>query len=1115
MHREQGVLCSLALIIFLFSGLAVAGSPATISWNANSESDLAGYRVYYGTSADNYSKVENVGNVTTYVINDLTPGVTYYFVVTAYDNSGNESGYSSEATLNIPDTAPPFISAVSASNLTTTGATITWATDEPADGQVDYGLDTNYGSTTPLNTQPVTQHSVTLSGLNASTTYHFRVNSRDAAGHLATSGDFAFTTLAPDATPPQITNVVAGSLSHEGATITWTTDEPTDSEVEFGETATYGQTTGATPNLVTAHQMTISGLNASTTYHFRVKSRDGAGNLAMSLDQTFTTTASPNYVRRVNVGGDVYTDASGKGWSADQAYATGTEWGHDYGEAAVSVNAIDRTTEDVLYQSARHGAGGYRFEAPAVGRYRVKLHFAEIVHNAPRQRVFDVTLENRLVIDNLDLFATFGMNVAATYTFDVEVMDGRLAVKFVAVTGDPTISAIEVTSIETSGNDDVASPIPISAALTGGNSLRVVFNEAVSAASAQTVANYSISPTVAILSATLQGDQRTVALATGNHVSGQNYTLTVRNIADVTTPPNVMGLAVNLNYLYQAVDSTPPTAVSVNMLGRNGLSVQFSEPVTVTTAQNKTNYTITPAVEIISASLQADQKTVQLATANHVGGQNYTLAVRNISDLATPPNVMTSASTLSYSYQAGDATPPAVVNVTALDQNSVSVLFGEAVSVASAQNKSNYTITPDLIIDRAVLQSDSRTVILSTASHANGGSYALTVRNVGDRAQTPNVMTTPVTVNYVYQTQDTTPPSIVGATINTPTRLVVVFSEKVTVASAQAVANYRISDGVTVTSAVAAANGIEVELTTTSHQVDHDYLLVVNNVRDRSAAGNVMAPNSSVSYRLTGQGNGNGGGLVVNSLNLGNYRIDSLRVGDTYYVDRSYRINHIPAGKRRAMWIKTANADKASTSNFFLEFNLNREADVYIAYDSRATGVPQWLSRNFDKTNEYVGVSETAGRMDLWRGHFLPGRVQLGGNLASGAANVNSMYFVLIDDLRNPADADPQAPRSFVLYQNYPNPFNPKTEISFYIDRDAYVVVNIYNSLGQLVRTLHEGRQSQGQHRLTWDARDDRGQVMPSGTYLYTLEIRDQMNSGGVTLSSAISRQSRSMTLLK
>lgn len=63
--------------------------------------NLAGYRVYYGTSPGGYTETIDVGNVTTTTITDLSPG-TYYFAVTAYDSDGGESALSGEVSKIIP-----------------------------------------------------------------------------------------------------------------------------------------------------------------------------------------------------------------------------------------------------------------------------------------------------------------------------------------------------------------------------------------------------------------------------------------------------------------------------------------------------------------------------------------------------------------------------------------------------------------------------------------------------------------------------------------------------------------------------------------------------------------------------------------------------------------------------------------------------------------------------------------------------------------------------------------------------------------------------------------------------------------------------------------------------
>jgi hypothetical protein len=193
----------------------------------------------------------------------------------------------------VADTTAPAISAISATP-TSSGATIIWTTDDFSDSQVEYGTTTSYGSTTTIATTPVTSHSVPITGTASSTLYHYRVKSRNTAGLLTTSGDNTFTTLTgPDVTAPVISAVASSALTTTGATITWTTDELSDSQVEYGPTTSYGSSTTPDATMVTSHSVPLTLLTASTLYHYRVKSKDAASNLQTSPDHTFTTATPP------------------------------------------------------------------------------------------------------------------------------------------------------------------------------------------------------------------------------------------------------------------------------------------------------------------------------------------------------------------------------------------------------------------------------------------------------------------------------------------------------------------------------------------------------------------------------------------------------------------------------------------------------------------------------------------------------------------------------------------------------------------------------------------------------------------------------------------------------
>ncbi|HUK56126.1 MAG TPA: fibronectin type III domain-containing protein [Nitrospiria bacterium] len=340
----------LMMLFFQSISSAMAGD-AALTWDPSTQTGLSGYKVYYGTASHSYSTSIDAGNQTSYTVTGLGTG-TYYFAVTAYDTAGLESSYSNEASKTFADTTPPVISAIAAGSISSSGAGIAWTTNEPSDTQVQYGTTTAYGSSTALNGALVTSHAQSLTGLQASTLYHYRVLSRDAAGNLATSGDNSFTTsAAPDTTPPVISGITTSNITNGAATITWMTNEAASSEVEYGTTAAYGLSTTVNSTLVTSHSFGLTGLAASTTYHFRVKSADAAGNLATSGDNTFSTSAAPDTTPPVISGisaGNITNITTTITWITNEAASSQVEYGTTaaYG-SSTAINSTLVTSQSV------------------------------------------------------------------------------------------------------------------------------------------------------------------------------------------------------------------------------------------------------------------------------------------------------------------------------------------------------------------------------------------------------------------------------------------------------------------------------------------------------------------------------------------------------------------------------------------------------------------------------------------------------------------------------------------------------------------------------------------------------------------------------------------------
>jgi len=84
----------------------------------------------------------------------------------------------------------------------------------------------------------------------------------------------------------------------------------------------------------------------------------------------------------------------------------------------------------------------------------------------------------------------------------------------------------------------------------------------------------------------------------------------------------------------------------------------------------------------------------------------------------------------------------------------------------------------------------------------------------------------------------------------------------------------------------------------------------------------------------------------------------------------------------------------------------------------------------------------------------------------------------------------------FTLNQNYPNPFNPVTNISYQIPRKSKVKIAIYDLKGRKIKTLVDQKQSQGTHRVRWEARNSQGERVATGVYFYQLQTRNQVKTG-------------------
>jgi len=207
--------------------------------------------------------------------------------------------------------------------------------------------------------------STTVTGLSGITDYDFRISAVNSNG---SGNSVSVSTTTTDGAAPSISSI-SSTPSTTSTSITWTTDELSSSQVDYGLTDGYGSSTTEkdTSPRVTIHTESITSLVSCTTYHYRVRSKDQADNEGIGTDNTFTTTGCTGGSDVVDesstsittsIGGTTSLTPGTTGISLDiPSGATGTD--AVYQIKALNKNTVLNTTGTPTDQTA---AGNYVFD---------------------------------------------------------------------------------------------------------------------------------------------------------------------------------------------------------------------------------------------------------------------------------------------------------------------------------------------------------------------------------------------------------------------------------------------------------------------------------------------------------------------------------------------------------------------------------------------------------------------------------------------------------------------------------------------------------------------------------------------------------------------------------
>ncbi|MFH1502381.1 MAG: fibronectin type III domain-containing protein [Candidatus Eisenbacteria bacterium] len=259
--------------------------------------------VVYGETED-FGSVESPGpgfvSEHSTTLSGLAAGALYYFRVVSVDQDLIFATLDSTlVTLEGEATGPPQMDGVGCDPCSATSVVVCWTTDRPATSQVRYGTNGELDCETVADPIEVTEHAVVLWPVVPRSLYTF-VAVSSCGSDTTVCAPLTFRIAPPPAETPDVRPVdiikIITITDETSAVVTWASDRPCSSWVEYGESADYGQTMPGIPLGEAAYTAQLDGLASGLTYHFRVCAWDRAGGEVSGDDVTFETSLPPDEV---------------------------------------------------------------------------------------------------------------------------------------------------------------------------------------------------------------------------------------------------------------------------------------------------------------------------------------------------------------------------------------------------------------------------------------------------------------------------------------------------------------------------------------------------------------------------------------------------------------------------------------------------------------------------------------------------------------------------------------------------------------------------------------------------------------------------------------------------
>ncbi len=1042
----------------------IQSSSFSANWNA--VAGATGYRIDVATDngftsiLGSYNNLD-AANVTTYSITGLSPSTTYYYRVRAY----NGGGTSDNSNTISQQTTPAAPTATAAANVQSTGFSANWNAVTGATGyRIDVATDNAFasilGSYNNLDVSNATTYPIT--GLAANTTYYYRVRAYNSGGASSNSNTIQQLTAVGAPTATAATNVQSQSFSANWNAVTGATGYRLDVATDNGFTSILGSYNNLDVSNVTTYS--VAGLNANTTYYYRVRAYNSGGASSNSNTvQQLTAASAPiataaSNVQTISFAANWNAVTGANGYRLDVATDSGfTNILAGYNNLDVSnvvtypITGLSANTI-YYYRLRAYNGGGISGNSNAI--YQLTAPAAPVAVNATNIKSTGFTAN---------------WNAAAGATgYRLDVATDNAFTNFVA--GFNNLNVNNVTAYQVTGlSANTNYYYRLRAYNTGGgsslnsNTINLLTSTSAPVATAAT----------SITTSSFTANWNTVAGATGyqldvaldsnfiNFVAGWNN----KDVGNVTTYSVNSNITSNTKYFYR-VRAYNGTSTSDNS---NTISLNTTDlpPQLANIEPAALNYIeASPAVQVTNSITVSDPDNSNLASALVQVASNYKQGEDSLFTDVSGTNISASwdgstgklsltGSDTKANYQSvlrkvkyfnGSGSPSFITRTVSLSVN-------DGILNSNIQNRIINSLALKLLspVAGATWRRNSQQNITWTSSNVgnikieistdNGTTWSTIISSVAAAAGTYSYTVTANTSNQcIIRLTDLALPTLTS--LNTGSFTIY----DIVVTSPNGGENWMCGTAHNITWQSSQISFVKIELTTDE---GNNWILIAPNANAESHSYQWIIPpypiSSKCRIRIT-----DASGPVSTDMSDGDF---TLTPNNGTYGQNAITLLSPNGGEK---W--------AGGTTQYIVFRKNAFfPSVRLEYSTdNGTTWNQILNQPLSGLTFYpwhvplVNSSECKIRVSNWNNSLM---------------SVESMGdFSIITQ---------------AMAQNYPNPFNPTTTIKYSIPFDANVKLIIYNELGQEVAKLVNGRQSAGIYNAEWNA-----DALASGVYIYVLDAK-------------------------